>query len=316
MQTVDHSGDLITVDTRYGTLEGSCHVGRYAGMRIGFRPPARYAASQGELSMFVVHVPAVRITDAETVYTRMAEEFAESKVKWLEKRFPEWIRSVRMLEKTGTTPGKLLPYRGSMIRIGYHDERVVTLRGFDGGQKDPEAPSDFSEAPGAVLYLPSAEGRCEGKVLVGGREMKLQRYSEADREKLQNLEMIRAWYCSQAMRICEPRTREFAKKTGAVVRNVGWTWGRGLWGRNKISVIGGRKNGLYESIRIVYHPLCVAFSDYELDALIWHELAHCAQANHQKGFYDVLLSWLPDYRQRDKAFRESAWVKDVLSPEL
>lgn len=325
----------ISVETKYGTLEGIFEVDAGRSRRIVWTAPAQYVRDGETGGMFRVYVPEdgrsgpasgilvrgrwVRFRspadpEERERYGRIAAGFAESKVKWLEKKYPEWRRHVSFLSRTGTVPGRFLPYRGSLIRVGYHEERFVKLRGFEEVPVRNDGPSEYREAEGATLYLPSPAARQVPKILVGGREMKLHRYNGPERETAENAEMIRAWYASRELRICETKTREFAAQMGARIRKVGLTWANGLWGKNRLNIPGGRKDGRYESLEIQYYPLCVAFSDYELDALIWHELAHCKETNHQKAFYEELLGWLPDYKERDRALKSADWVKAVPIP--
>lgn len=43
-----------------------------------------------------------------------------------------------------------------------------------------------------------------------------------------------------------------------------------------------------------------------IDSLIVHELAHTKVFAHKKEFYDEILKVMPDYKEADEAFLETA----------
>ena len=60
------------------------------------------------------------------------------------------------------------------------------------------------------------------------------------------------------------------------------------------------KNGLCFSYRLIDH-IGTPF----IDAIIIHELAHLIEKNHQKPFWDLVYSWMPDYEKIIRATQHS-----------
>ena len=58
-----------------------------------------------------------------------------------------------------------------------------------------------------------------------------------------------------------------------------------------------RKNRIQLSTRLLHYPLDV------IEAVIAHEYVHLVVPNHSKRFYDILTSWLPDYKQRHEKLK-------------
>lgn len=57
------------------------------------------------------------------------------------------------------------------------------------------------------------------------------------------------------------------------------------------------KKNLYFSSRLIMLP------EYVVDAIIVHELCHMKYKNHNKDFYDLVASYIPNYKEIDK------WLK-------
>lgn len=57
-------------------------------------------------------------------------------------------------------------------------------------------------------------------------------------------------------------------------------------------------NSLSFSWRLMQYPM------EAVDYVVVHELAHIVHKNHQKAFYDLISTVMPDYRERVKLLRE------------
>lgn len=88
------------------------------------------------------------------------------------------------------------------------------------------------------------------------------------------------------------RVKYWSRCTGLVPAGVRITGARTRFG----SCSG--KNSLCFSWRLMQYP------DEAIDLVVVHELCHIAHLDHGPGFYALLESILPDYRERMKLLRE------------
>ncbi len=57
-----------------------------------------------------------------------------------------------------------------------------------------------------------------------------------------------------------------------------------------------RENHLCFSYRLAYF-LDTPEKRRVIDAVIYHELAHTLEKNHQKPFWNLVIGWMPEYRE-------------------
>ena len=62
------------------------------------------------------------------------------------------------------------------------------------------------------------------------------------------------------------------------------------------------KKNLYFSSRLIMLP------EYVIDAIIVHELCHMKYKNHNKDFYDLVLTYIPNYKEIDKWLKRNGKV--------
>ena len=48
------------------------------------------------------------------------------------------------------------------------------------------------------------------------------------------------------------------------------------------------------------------YSQDAVEYVVLHELCHTAEHNHSRAFYDLLYSYMPDYKEREKKLKEQA----------
>ena len=58
------------------------------------------------------------------------------------------------------------------------------------------------------------------------------------------------------------------------------------------------KGNICFSYRLMLYP------DEAIDYVVVHELAHLAELNHSKSFYDIVRHVLPDYKEREKILKQ------------
>jgi predicted metal-dependent hydrolase len=96
----------------------------------------------------------------------------------------------------------------------------------------------------------------------------------------------------KAKKYLPQRTSYFAEKTNLFPKSVKITSAKTRWGS-----CSGKDNISY-TYRIMILP------NHLIDYIILHELCHIKQKNHGKGFYDLLETFLPDYKNLQKELRK------------
>lgn len=105
-------------------------------------------------------------------------------------------------------------------------------------------------------------------------------------------DLFRTWYRARAREVFEDRVSHFAPRMGLYCRAVRITDARERWGSCSAS------GTLNFSWRLVMAPPAV------IDYVVVHELAHLAEMNHSRRFWDCVAGVLPDHRARRKWLRE------------
>ena len=62
-----------------------------------------------------------------------------------------------------------------------------------------------------------------------------------------------------------------------------------------------RTNRIHLNQQLIFYPKLA------LEAVLAHEFAHVLVRNHSLKFYQVLLSWLPDYKERLKLLKKESY---------
>ena len=97
----------------------------------------------------------------------------------------------------------------------------------------------------------------------------------------------------KALEYIPKRVEYFAKQLGVTynritIRNQTTRWGR----------CSGKKN-------LNFNCLLMLMPKEMIDYTIVHELCHLKEMNHSKKFYSLVASILPDYKEREKWFKEN-----------
>ncbi|MBR3863635.1 MAG: M48 family metallopeptidase [Clostridia bacterium] len=88
------------------------------------------------------------------------------------------------------------------------------------------------------------------------------------------------------------KTEYFTKKCGFKYRLVRLKSTRRVWGSCSVD-------------NVISYSLSLALIPEDLcDYIVLHELCHTVQKNHQKAYYQLLCSVLPDYKQRQNKLKE------------
>lgn len=118
------------------------------------------------------------------------------------------------------------------------------------------------------------------------------REEEKNREPKLTAEEIRA-LADKALDYIPKRAEYFSKILGVTynritIRNQTTRWGS----------CSGRKN-------LNFNCLLMLMPKEMIDYTVVHELCHLKEMNHSKNFYALVASVLPDYKEREKWFREN-----------
>jgi predicted metal-dependent hydrolase len=101
------------------------------------------------------------------------------------------------------------------------------------------------------------------------------------------------WYKAQAMPVIQERVLYFASRYGFTYDRLRITSARTRWGSCTST------SSLNFTWYLVMAPLAV------IDYVVLHELAHTRHRNHQKAFWALVASIMPDYKTRKKWLKEN-----------
>lgn len=182
----------------------------------------------------------------------------------------EWLREFKSDLANSPPPpdwdkGALIPFRGQDVLVVV--DHQADLRRNDG-----------------VLVQRSIDG-CELSVSVPEDVAPERRYGVIS-------DAIEQWYISEAKQHLPQRLAEWSELTGLRPERVRVGNARQRWG----SCTGKRTISL--TWRLVQQP------DRLSDYVIVHELAHLREMNHQRPFWDLVESIMPDARARSKELRK------------
>ena len=101
-----------------------------------------------------------------------------------------------------------------------------------------------------------------------------------------NKDLIQRFFKKNAKKYIDLRFEFFCEQLN--IRNISLQYGfyKSKWGSCT-----PKKHKICFNVNLIFMPLEF------IDAIILHELAHLYHLNHSKDFYDLLCTWLPEYKQ-------------------
>lgn len=123
-----------------------------------------------------------------------------------------------------------------------------------------------------------------------------QEYFEVRYNPLKNsyedfLEGLKKFYKLQAVKIIDPIFDEWTYKTGLLPEKISYRFNKGRWGSCSVA----------NNISINYKLL--QFEKKCVEYVVLHELCHIQEKNHSKRFWDLVSSYMSDYKQVEKKLR-------------
>ena len=107
------------------------------------------------------------------------------------------------------------------------------------------------------------------------------------------------WLKENALRIFTAQMGVWAKNMGVTFQSVALSSAKTRWGTCS------GENKIRYTYRLLYAPREV------IDYVIVHELAHIKYKNHGKGFWALVESYLPDYKQHRKWLKERGALMEI-----
>ena len=108
-----------------------------------------------------------------------------------------------------------------------------------------------------------------------------------------------AWIKENAKRIFTLAVERKAKETGLCYQSVSVTSARGRWGSCSA------QNALRFSFRLLYAPKTV------IEYVIVHELAHSLHKNHSRAFWNTVLKYEPNYKEKRRWLKDHAALMEI-----
>ncbi len=106
--------------------------------------------------------------------------------------------------------------------------------------------------------------------------------------KIKNLDIF---YKKEILKYLPNLVDEYAKKMNLFPTSIKYRKNKRTWGSCNY------KNGLNFNILLMKFPIEL------MEYVIIHELAHIKHKNHSKNFWDLVEDFCPDYKQREKIFK-------------
>lgn len=101
----------------------------------------------------------------------------------------------------------------------------------------------------------------------------------------------------QAKADIPPRVAKYAALMGVEPTGVKITSARKRFGS-----CSGRNSLCFSCLLMLYPPEAI-------DSVVVHELAHIRHHNHSQAFYDFILRFMPDYRERERILKRPPQLK-------
>ena len=109
-----------------------------------------------------------------------------------------------------------------------------------------------------------------------------------EEHKIKNIDIF---YKNEIQKILPQKVEEFSKKMNLFPTSISYRKNKRTWGSCNY------KNGLNFNILLMKFPIEL------MEYVIIHELAHIKHKNHSKKFWDLVEDFCPDYKQREKIFK-------------
>ncbi len=102
------------------------------------------------------------------------------------------------------------------------------------------------------------------------------------------------WYQQNASLILEEKTNHFAKVIGVYPKSITIKNYKSRWGACSI------EGNIFYNWRLILTPIAI------IDYVVVHELCHMLEHNHSKRYWQHVMRYLPDHKERRKWLRENA----------
>jgi predicted metal-dependent hydrolase len=109
-----------------------------------------------------------------------------------------------------------------------------------------------------------------------------------------------AWFKREARKLIDERVDRYAKIMGARYASIRLSGARTRWG----SCSG--KNKLNFTWRLIMCPIAA------IDYVIVHELSHITYKNHSPGFWALVKTAFPDFKEQKKWLKTNRYVMDII----
>ena len=114
-----------------------------------------------------------------------------------------------------------------------------------------------------------------------------------ERKKIEDFKIknIDSFYKKEILKYLPDLVQEYSIKMSLIPTSISYRNNKRTWGSCNY------KNGLNFNILLMKFPIEL------MEYVIIHELAHIQHKNHSKNFWDLVESYCPDYKKREKIFK-------------
>ena len=114
-----------------------------------------------------------------------------------------------------------------------------------------------------------------------------------ERKKFEDYKIknIDNFYKKEILKYLPDLVQEYSIKMNLIPTSISYRKNKRTWGSCNY------KNGLNFNILLMKFPIEL------MEYVIIHELAHIQHKNHSKNFWDLVESYCPDYKKREKIFK-------------
>ena len=114
-----------------------------------------------------------------------------------------------------------------------------------------------------------------------------------ERKKIEDFKIknIDSFYKKEILKYLPDLVQEYSIKMNLIPTSISYRKNKRTWGSCNY------KNGLNFNILLMKFPIEL------MEYVIIHELAHIQHKNHSKKFWDLVESYCPDYKKREKIFK-------------
>ena len=114
-----------------------------------------------------------------------------------------------------------------------------------------------------------------------------------ERKKIEDFKIknIDSFYKKEILKYLPDLVQEYSIKMNLIPTSISYRKNKRTWGSCNY------KNGLNFNILLMKFPIEL------MEYVIIHELAHIQHKNHSKKFWELVESYCPDYKKREKIFK-------------